>query len=210
MQNDDDHRTLFSRNGLVHILDADAGICEALSVPFGVAGYRTSFSLDAQSFFASLDRLRPEVVLVSLQAGHDDGLSVLRRLRAMRRDLIVFALADQPQVENAVAAIKAGATDVLTRPIDAGKLVRAVRHALRVNGHGAARRQGRGIEVHGFAQLTPRERQVLQLIASGHTNKEAGRALGISPRTVEVHRARVMDKLGARNAADLTRIVLTE
>ena len=67
----------------------------------------------------------------------------------------------------------------------------------------------RPIEVRGFAQLTPREREVLQLITNGQSNKEAGRQLGISPRTIEVHRARVMEKLGARNTADLMRIVLT-
>jgi len=67
----------------------------------------------------------------------------------------------------------------------------------------------RPVEVRGFAQLTPREREVLQLITNGQSNKEAGRELGISPRTIEVHRARVMEKLGARNTADLMRIVLT-
>ncbi len=59
-------------------------------------------------------------------------------------------------------------------------------------------------------RLTPREREVLSQIAAGASNKEAGRRLGISPRTIEVHRARIMDKLGARNAADLVRIVLTQ
>ena len=66
----------------------------------------------------------------------------------------------------------------------------------------------RRVEIRGFSQLTPRERQVLQLITNGQSNKEAGRELGISPRTIEVHRARVMEKLGARNTADLMRIVL--
>ena len=65
------------------------------------------------------------------------------------------------------------------------------------------------MEVRGFNQLTPRERDVLQRISNGQSNKEAGRELGISPRTVEVHMARVMEKLGARNTADLMRIVLT-
>lgn len=67
----------------------------------------------------------------------------------------------------------------------------------------------RPIEVRSFVQLTTRERQVLQLIAGGQSNKQAGRELGISPRTVEAHRARLMQKLGARNTADLMRIVLT-
>lgn len=75
--------------------------------------------------------------------------------------------------------------------------------------------QGEGIEFHvphfpGEELLTPREREVLEQITNGASNKEAGRQLGISPRTIEVHRARIMDKLRARNAADLVRIVLSQ
>jgi len=107
-------------------------------------------------------------------------------------------------------AMKAGATDVVTKPIDSDRLLRAVRDAVRENVHvGAIDGGRRNVEVRGFAQLTPREREVLQLITNGQSNKEAGRNLGISPRTIEVHRARVMEKLGARNTADLMRIVLT-
>ena len=67
----------------------------------------------------------------------------------------------------------------------------------------------RSVEVRGLSQPAPREREVLPLISNGQSNKEAGRELGISPRTIEVHRSRVMEKLGARNTADLMRIVLT-
>jgi two-component system response regulator FixJ len=69
-------------------------------------------------------------------------------------------------------------------------------------------KNGMAFEFPGIALLTPRERQVVAQIAGGASNKEAGRCLGISPRTVEVHRARIMEKIGARNAADLVRIVL--
>jgi DNA-binding CsgD family transcriptional regulator len=79
----------------------------------------------------------------------------------------------------------------------------------------AEQMQGESIEYHernfpGEELLTPREREVLEQITNGASNKEAGRLLGISPRTIEVHRARIMDKLHARNAADLVRIVLTQ
>src|SRR5690606_6610479 len=98
---------------------------------------------------------------------------------------------------------------VLNKPIDTDHLVVAVREALRHDVHVGGIESGRRlIEVRGFDQLTPREREVLQLITNGQSNKEAGRELGISPRTIEVHRARVMEKLGARNTADLMRIVL--
>ena len=106
--------------------------------------------------------------------------------------------------------MKLGASDVIIKPIDTEHLLGLVRDALRRDVHFGAMQGGRRpIEVRGFSQLTPREREVLQLITNGQSNKEAGRELGISPRTIEVHRARVMEKLGARNTADLMRIVLT-
>ena len=96
------------------------------------------------------------------------------------------------------------------KPIDSERLVNSVRDALRQEIQlGTVEGGRRQVEVRGFDQLTPREREVLQLITNGQSNKEAGRELGISPRTIEVHRARVMEKLGARNTADLMRIVLT-
>jgi two-component system response regulator FixJ len=106
--------------------------------------------------------------------------------------------------------MKLGATDIVPKPIDSEHLLTIVRDALRRDVHLGAMQGGRRpVEVRGFAQLTPREREVLQLITNGQSNKEAGRELGISPRTIEVHRARVMEKLGAKNTADLMRIVLT-
>jgi two-component system response regulator FixJ len=119
-------------------------------------------------------------------------------------------LSNTPQVDIAVMAMKMGATDVLTKPIDSELLLTVIRDALRRDVHLGAMNEGRRpVEVRGFSQLTPREREVLQLITNGQSNKEAGRELGISPRTIEVHRARVMEKLGARNTGDLMRIVLT-
>ena len=119
-------------------------------------------------------------------------------------------LSNNADVEGAVRAMKAGASDVITKPIDNEHLIEAVLDALRRDVVlGAVERGRRPIEVRGFSQLTPREREVLQLISNGQSNKEAGRQLGISPRTIEVHRARVMEKLGAKNTADLMRILLT-
>jgi len=135
---------------------------------------------------------------------------VLRRLKSMRSGVAVFMLGNEPQVELAVRAMKAGAADVVTKPINTEHLVQSVLDSLRQDVHlGAAEGGRRPVEVRGFSQLTPREREVLQLITNGQSNKEAGRELGISPRTIEVHRARVMEKLGAKNTADLMRIVLT-
>lgn len=198
------------RDRLVHIVDSDLGICESLSVLFRLGGLQTSFFTDLTGFFSALERRRPDVVVANMRLQSGDGLQLLRRIKTQRTGPPVFILLDAPDVDAAVAAMKAGASDVLTKPIDGERLTETVREVLRHEvmlgpSHGG----GRPVEVRGFSQLTPREREVLQLITNGQSNKEAGRELGISPRTIEVHRARVMEKLGARNTADLMRIVLT-
>ena len=204
------YRSFLNRDRLVHIVDPDLQTCELLSVHFRLEGFQTTFSINLPGFLAALERRRADVVITNFELGADDGLEVLRRVKAMRMGTVVFMMEDRPMVEAAVHAMKIGASDVVTKPIDTEHLVRVVREALRQDIHvGAVQAGGRAIEVRGFAQLTPREREVLQLISNGQSNKEAGRELGISPRTIEVHRARVMEKLGARNTADLMRIVLT-
>lgn len=205
------YQSYFNRERLIHIVDADLGVCEALSVLFRLEGYQTTFSVDADNFMVELERRRPDIVVLNLSlGGAEDGLPLLRRVKSMRSGTPVFMLSDGPNVDAAVAAMKLGAFDVISKPIDTEHLLSGVREALRRDVHvGAVQGGRRPIEVRGFTQLTPREREVLQLITNGQSNKEAGRELGISPRTVEVHRARVMEKLGARNTADLMRIVLT-
>lgn len=204
------YETLLNRDRVVHIVDPDLATCEQLSVLFRLEGFQTAFSVNLAGVVAALERRRPDVVVANLDLGDDNGLMLLRRIKAMRLGTPVFMLEDRPAVEMAVTAMKLGAADVLTKPIDTEHLVRAIRDVLKQEVHVSQVLSGRRlIEVRGFAQLTPREREVLQLITNGQSNKEAGRELGISPRTIEVHRARVMEKLGAKNTADLMRIVLT-
>lgn len=177
---------------------------------FRLEGFQTSFSVDAESFYAALERRRPDIAIVNMQVGSSDGLAILYHLKELRNGTPVFMLSNDADIGHAVAAMKAGASDIITKPINTEHLVRVVFEALRQDVHlGAVNGGRRPIEVRGFSQLTPREREVLQLISNGQSNKEAGRELGISPRTIEVHRARVMEKLGAKNTADLMRIVLT-
>jgi two-component system, LuxR family, response regulator FixJ len=203
MSEDAYYHSYLNRDLLIHILDADAATCEQLSLFFRLEGFQTAFSLDAVSFFAAVERHRPDLAVVNIRIGSDDGLLVIRRIP-------VFVLTDRPDVDAAVHAMKAGAYDVVTKPIDTDRLLRGAREALHEDVHLNPPQGGRrSVEIRGFTQLTPREREVLQLITNGQSNKEAGRELGISPRTIEVHRARVMEKLGARNTADLMRIVLT-
>ena len=175
-----------NRDLLVHVLDSDAATCEALSVLFRLEGFQTSFSMETASFLAAIERRRPDVVLVNIRIGKESGLDILKRVKTMRNGTPVFILEDAPEVDLAVMAMKAGATDVVTKPINSERLLVAVRDAVREDVHvGAIDGGKRNVEVRGFAQLTPREREVLQLITNGQSNKEAGRNLGISPRTID-------------------------
>lgn len=198
------------RDKLVHIVDTDIATCERYSIVFRLEGFQTTFSMSAQDFIAGIERRRPDVAIVNMQVGPDSGLDLMRRIKTLKPGTPVFIVEDDELVDGAVQAMKAGATDVFTKSMEDERVALAVRAAL-----GSEVRVGpvadgrRSVEVRGFDQLTPREREVLQLITNGQSNKEAGRLLGISPRTVEVHRARVMEKLGAKNAADLMRIVFT-
>jgi FixJ family two-component response regulator len=196
---------------LIDIVEPELQTCETLAMVLKIEGMRASFSFNLDAFFALFERRRPDLVIANFDLGGEgDGLILLRRLKSLRLPLPVIMIENRPAVDAAVSAVKAGAADVLTKPVDTQLLLRLVRDALREDVHlGLPVGGRRAVEVRGFAQLTPREREVLQLITNGQSNKEAGRELGISPRTIEVHRARVMEKLGARNTADLMRIVLT-
>ena len=186
------YHSFLNRDRIVHIVDPDLQTCEAMSVLFRLEGFQTAFSINLPGFLASLERRRPDVVIANLDLngdGEGDGISLLRRVKTLRMGTPVFMLENRPQVDAAVSAMKAGAADVVTKPIDNENLIRIVRDSLRQDIHVSAVAAGRrSVEVRGFAQLTPREREVLQLITNGQSNKEAGRELGISPRTIEVHR----------------------
>lgn len=201
------YHSFLKRDRLVHIVDSDIATCEALSVLLRLEGFQTLFSTHADQFAINLDRRRPDALIINQQVGEISGFTLLRQVRS-KGTTPVLMMVDQPQVLVAVTAMKLGATDVISKPIDTEYLLTVLRDALRLNAPVSATHARRSVDVEGYAELTPRERQVLQLITDGQSNKEAGRELGISPRTIEVHRARVMEKLGARNTADLMRIVL--
>jgi FixJ family two-component response regulator len=189
------------------IVDDDPMMRDALSVVFTLAGYRVT-----GLFLAVASTRTPAAVLLDLHLPAKSGLSALKELNARSYPAPIFIVTGAGAVSSAVEAVKSGAFDYLVKPLDAPSIVARARSAVtafaRRDGS-AAGKIGLTIDFPGQSRLTPREREVLTQITEGASNKEVGRHLGISPRTVEVHRARIMEKIGARNAADLVRIVLS-
>jgi two-component system response regulator FixJ len=199
------------RRGEIFIVDDDQAVRDALTVIFSVEGYRVTSFADGASFLAAAHSRAPTCVLLDVRMPGRSGLDVLNELNAQAYSAPIFIISGHGDIPMAVEAIKNGALDFVEKPFDAEDVVARVRAASdawerrRESGNGSAAPFPHFVGLHA---LTAREREVLAQITGGASNKEAGRLLGISPRTIEVHRARIMGKLGAKNAADLVRIVL--
>jgi two-component system, LuxR family, response regulator FixJ len=195
------------------IVDDDAAVRDALSVVFSLEGYHVSSFGDGQSLLNAARARTPACVILDVHMPGRSGLDILKELNAEDWSAPIFIISGQGDIPMAVEAIKNGALDFIEKPFDANTVVTRVREAIEAWERRKASGNSGGvasIPFPGRDMLTPREREVLSEIASGASNKEAGRHLGISPRTIEVHRARIMEKLGAKNAADLVRIVMSE
>jgi FixJ family two-component response regulator len=191
----------------IFVVDDDETMRDTLSAVLGPEGCRVTCFAEGLSFLSAARARTPSCILLDVNLPGRSGLDMLRDLDAPHYPAPILIVSGQRDVPTAVSAIRGGALDFIEKPIEAAAVVARVRDAILSWTRHAARGGGRA-EPKGGERLTPREREVLRQVIAGASNKEAGRTLRISPRTVEVHRARIMDKLGARNAADLVRIVL--
>ena len=198
-----------SQSGEVFVVDDDPMVLNALTVFLTREGYQVAGFSNGASFLDAARSRTPICIILDVQMPGQTGIDLLKALKAEDYPAPVFIVSGSGDIPTAVEAIKSGAFDFIEKPVKASTVVTRVREAVEA----WARRKGNGNLPQAFPghdQLTSRERDVLAQIAAGSSNKQAGRDLGISPRTIEVHRARIMEKLGARNAADLMRIVLSE
>jgi two-component system response regulator FixJ len=192
----------------VFIVDDDYLVREALSIVLVDAGFQVTGFVNGESFLEVARWRTPECVLIDVHLPGCSGLELLKALNARRYRAPIFVISGRGDIPTAVEAIRNGALDFIEKPFDPASVVIRVRDAIHA---WQSLGQDDGIlthDFHGHERLTARERDVLERIARGASNKETGGDLGISSRTVEVHRARIMEKLGAKNAADLMRIVL--
>jgi two-component system, LuxR family, response regulator FixJ len=183
---------------LVHIVDADAERCQVLKRLLCSAGLNAIVYPTPCTVLAAAPALRSGCVLLDLATPGTDGSTLQMQLRALGVCLPVIATAPKGDVTTAVEAMKAGAVDFIERPIDDRRLLAAIEAALadpRTEPAPGAAARRRGV-------LSNRERQVLDAIVAGHPNKVIAHHLGISMRTVEVHRAHMLERLGMRSIAE--------
>jgi FixJ family two-component response regulator len=188
---------------LIHLVDDDPAVRDSLALLIGTVGLRVMPWAHPQAFLDDFDREAIGAIVLDVRMPGLGGLQVLDALRVQGADQPVVVLTGHGTVALCRQAFKGGAAEFLEKPVDDQLLLdtlqSAVRQHVRSRQRGLADREAR----ERYGQLSPREREVLGLIVAGLTNKEIGRALGLSPRTVETHRAHLFAKLGAPTLAQL-------
>ncbi|HME20554.1 MAG TPA: response regulator FixJ [Acetobacteraceae bacterium] len=193
---------------LVHVVDDDASVRESLAMLLDAAGFSARTYDSAAAFLEAASDRAAGCVLTDVQMPELNGLELQRRMGELGISLPVIVMTGHGDVPIAVEALKAGATDFLEKPFEETHLLAAVTGAIAIS----QREHDEAAAVAGIAAriatLTPREREVLDRLVTGQPNKTIAYDLGSSPRTVEVHRARVMEKMGARSLAELVRMTI--
>ena len=190
---------------LVHLIDDDAAVRDSLALLIGTVGLRVQTWADPQVFLAEFDRQGVGAIVLDVRMPGISGLTVLDTLVAQGVGQPVIMLTGHGTVEMCRRAFKSGAAEFLEKPVDDEALIEALQNAVRQHVRSRERHQADRQARERYAQLSEREREVLGLIVSGLTNKEIGRALSVSPRTVESHRANLFAKLEAESLAQLIR-----
>ena len=200
------------RLGEIFVVDDDPAVRDTLSIVLRAGGYEVSSFNDGSALLSTVRNRTPVAILLDVHIPGKSGLDILKELHGEDYPAPIFMISGMGDIAMAVSAIKNGAFDFFEKPFRGSEIVGRLNEAIgafnrRRTEHGSPKFGS--LDFPGHEPLTRREREVLEQFASGASNKEAGRTLGISPRTIEDHRANIMKKLGARNAADLIRIVMT-
>jgi FixJ family two-component response regulator len=193
--------------GTVHVVDDDASFRTAVERSLKKAGYSVATYSSARQFLDHLpDEGEPGCLLLDVRIPDLNGPELQERLSKLGSTLPIVFLTGYADVQTAVQAIKAGAEDFLTKPVSSQQLLPAVERAMARREVSRGLKQKLGELGELLATLTPRERQVFERVVQGKINKQIGRELGATERTIKAHRHQVMEKMKVRSLAELVSI----
>ncbi|MGZ5786891.1 MAG: response regulator transcription factor [Ramlibacter sp.] len=191
-------------------MDDDSAVRDALSMLLEQHGFQVAVFDSAEAFLDIAGSDSRGCAIVDLHMAGMDGLELQAEMARRGLALAVIVLTGHGDIPASVKAIKGGAVDFLTKPVEAEQLIDSVRAAITTGDTVRAKAIAARSAAERLASLTARERDVMALTIEGLPNKEIARVLGISHRTVEIHRARIMHKTGASNVFELSRIAAHE
>jgi two-component system response regulator FixJ len=193
---------------VVHIIDDDEGLRESLAFLLRSASLEVRSFESAKAFLDKLPHAMPGCVITDVRMPDMSGIELLRRLKELKISVPVIVITGHGDIALAVEAMKMGAADFFEKPFDDALLVASVRAALRQREDQTKRGAERAEIEHRISTLSHREKDVLAGLIEGRANKQIAFDLGISPRTVEIYRANLMNKMHADSLSDLVRMAL--
>jgi len=195
--------TAITETGLIHIVDDDVGVRESLGFLLETAGFSVRSHASAAAVLAAVAPQDTGCLITDVRMPGMDGLALQKHLAERSSHLSVIVMTAHGDIPMAVRALKGGAVDFLEKPFNDKALLDAVQRALVASRKAAADAATARAAAVRLDRLTAREKEVLHGLIAGQANKEIAIGLGVSPRTVEVHRARVMEKMEAESLPDL-------
>jgi FixJ family two-component response regulator len=193
----------------VFVVDDNVGVRKSLRALLESAGLAVETYASGEEFLAAYDPERPGCLVLDVRLRHGSGLDVQDELRRRKTTLPIIVLTGHGNVPTSVRALKAGAVDFLQKPAPPKLLLERIRAALDSDRQARALTTERAVVMQRLAHLTPREREVAELLIAGKTSKEIAVAMNVSVRTVEGHRRMVFSKMNVSSATQLVRTVLS-
>ena len=195
-------------DAVTHVIDDDEAVRQSIAFLLRSANIDVKVYDSAVAFLAALPAIKSGCVVTDVRMPEMSGIDLLRKLKEMQVTLPVIVITGHGDVPLAVEAMKAGAADFIEKPFDDEAILAAIRTALAASQSGGEKSAERAEIEERLNSLSQRERQVLEGLVAGHPNKIIAYNLNISPRTVEIYRANVMNKMKASSLSDLVRMAL--
>jgi two-component system, LuxR family, response regulator FixJ len=197
-----------SKTPTVMVVDDDSGVRNAMRLLLKSVGLECALFSSAQEFIAQYQPEQPGCLVLDIRMPAMSGLELQQQLNLRGAVIPVIFMTGHGDIPMAVEAMQHGAFDFLQKPFREQDLIDRIQRAI-LKDDELRKSLGENSRIRSHLEsLTPREREVLDLMTKGKQNKEIGQDLGVSPRTVEIHRARVMEKMGAHSIAELVRMML--